>query len=61
MKTFDLTQNTVRELNQALHDQSGECMEREFDVFSPHGQHNIPTIIIPHTSANKGPDEGPNQ
>ena len=52
MKTFDLTQNTVRELNQALHDQSGECMEREFDVFSPHGQHNIACGLDQNLSVN---------
>ncbi|WP_165857503.1 protein glxC [Marinobacter sp. JSM 1782161] len=41
MKTFDLSQTPVRDLNQALHDQAAECVEREFDVLHPNGQHNI--------------------
>ncbi len=41
MKTFDLNQSTVRELNQALHDQAPDCAEREFDVLNPNGRHNI--------------------
>ena len=41
MKTFDLSEATVRDLNQALHDQSPEFVEREFEVLNPKGQHNI--------------------
>lgn len=41
MKTYDLTEAAVRDLNQALHDQSPECVEREFEVLNPKGQHNI--------------------
>jgi len=41
MKTIDLAESSVRELNQALHDQAAECLEREFEVLNPKGQHNI--------------------
>lgn len=41
MKTFDLSQTNVRELNQALHDQAAACVEREFEVLNPNGKHNI--------------------
>lgn len=41
MKTFDLSEVSVRDLNQMLHDQSVECVEREFEVLNPKGQHNI--------------------
>ncbi|WP_432697863.1 protein glxC [Marinobacterium sp. YM272] len=41
MKTFDLSEAQVRDLNQMLHDQSPECVEREFEVTNPKGQHNI--------------------
>lgn len=35
MKTFDLSEVSVRDLNQMLHDQSVECVEREFEVLNP--------------------------
>ncbi|GAA5315476.1 MAG: protein glxC [Candidatus Pelagadaptatus aseana] len=41
MKTINLEQQSVRDLNQALHDQAGECTEREWEVLEPKGQHNI--------------------
>ncbi len=41
MKTFDLAESSIRELNQALHDQAPECTEREWEVLNPKGQHNI--------------------
>lgn len=41
MKTIDLAESSVRELNQMLHDQATECLEREFEVLNPKGQHNI--------------------
>lgn len=41
MKTIDLAEFSVRELNQMLHDQATECLEREFEVLNPKGQHNI--------------------
>lgn len=41
MKTFDLAESSIRELNQALHDQAPECTEREWAVLNPKGQHNI--------------------
>lgn len=41
MKTINLQTQTVRELNQALHDQVPECTEREWTVLEPKGQHNI--------------------
>lgn len=41
MKTIDLAESSIRELNQALHDQAQACLEREFEVLNPKGQHNI--------------------
>ncbi|MBP0047329.1 protein glxC [Marinobacterium sp. AK62] len=41
MKTIDLAESSIRELNQALHDQATECTEREWAVLNPRGQHNI--------------------
>ena len=41
MKTINLETQTVRDLNQALHDQAPECTEREWEVLEPKGQHNI--------------------
>ncbi len=41
MKIINLETETIRDLNQALHDQVGECTEREWEVLSPKGQHNI--------------------
>lgn len=41
MKTVDLATTSVRELNQALHDQAGACTEREWAVLNPGGKHNI--------------------
>ncbi|WP_020680801.1 GXGXG domain-containing protein [Marinobacterium rhizophilum] len=41
MKTIDLTSSTVRDLNQALHEQALECTEREWAVTNPKGQHNL--------------------
>ncbi len=41
MKTINLQQQTVRDLNQALHDQAAECTEREWQVLEAKGQHNL--------------------
>ncbi|NIB38168.1 protein glxC [Pseudomaricurvus alkylphenolicus] len=41
MKTIDIAAGSVRELNQALHDQAEHCSEREFVVTNPKGAHNI--------------------
>lgn len=41
MKTINLETQTVRDLNQALHEQSPECTEREWEVLESKGQHNI--------------------
>lgn len=41
MKTIDLEQSSVRELNQALHDQAQKCTEREWKVIHPAGKHNL--------------------
>ena len=41
MNTIDLSNSSVRGLNQALHEQSGGCTEREWQVLKPAGQHNI--------------------
>ncbi len=41
MKTFDLGNTTVRDLNQALHDQAKTLEEREWVVTHPGGAHNI--------------------
>ena len=41
MKIIDLEKSTVRELNQALHDQHEECSEREWEVTGVKGDHNL--------------------
>lgn len=41
MKTVDLASDSVRDLNQALHDQAGNCTERDWEVLNPAGNHNI--------------------
>lgn len=41
MKTIDLAESSVRDLNQALHEQASECTDREWKVLSPKGQHNL--------------------
>lgn len=41
MKTFDLNQTAVRELNQALHDTAQTAVEREWVVIHPNGAHNL--------------------
>jgi glutamate synthase domain-containing protein 3 len=41
MKTIDLQESSVRELNQALHDQATNCEEREWVVTHPLGRHAI--------------------
>ena len=41
MKTVDLDSESVRDLNQALHDQAGNCTERDWQVLNPAGHHNI--------------------
>ena len=41
MKKFDLTTNTIRELNQALHQQSVSLTDPEWAVIQPKGEHNI--------------------
>jgi glutamate synthase domain-containing protein 3 len=41
MKTINLETQSIRELNQALHEQATECTEREWEVLEPKGQHNI--------------------
>ncbi|KDE40619.1 MAG: protein glxC [Nitrincola lacisaponensis] len=41
MKTVDLSKTSVRELNQALHDQAQTCTEREWQVLQPAGKHNL--------------------
>ncbi|MDR1227437.1 MAG: protein glxC [Azoarcus sp.] len=41
MKTIDLSAATVRDLNQALHDQAKQLTEREWTVAHPDGKHNI--------------------
>ncbi len=41
MKTVDLNTSTVRELNQALHDQAKQCDEREWLVTHPAGTHAL--------------------
>lgn len=41
MRTVDLATQTVRDLNQALHDQAKECTETEWEVLNPKGQHNL--------------------
>jgi glutamate synthase domain-containing protein 3 len=39
--TVDLSKNTVRELNQALHDQANDLTIPNWEVLSPKGEHNI--------------------
>ncbi len=39
MRTFDLTSDSVRELNQALH--SDTASSRRFEVYNPGGKHNV--------------------
>jgi glutamate synthase domain-containing protein 3 len=41
MKSIDLSTASVRELNQALHDQAGQCDEREWQVTQPAGKHAL--------------------
>lgn len=41
MKTIDLSVASVRDLNQALHDQAKELTEREWLVSHPAGKHNL--------------------
>lgn len=41
MKTINLDQSSVRDFNQALHDQALECSEREWQVTHPAGKHNL--------------------
>lgn len=41
MKTVDLSIQSVRELNQALHDEARQPSEREWTVTRPAGKHNI--------------------
>ncbi|MDR2032687.1 MAG: protein glxC [Azoarcus sp.] len=41
MKTIDLSTASVRDLNQALHDQAKQLTEREWTVTHPGGRHNI--------------------
>jgi glutamate synthase domain-containing protein 3 len=41
MKTIDLSNSSVRELNQALHAQSSDLVEREWVVANPGGKHNL--------------------
>ncbi|WP_428034811.1 protein glxC [Amphritea sp.] len=56
MKTINLSEQTVRDLNQALHDQAIECTEREWEVLEPKGQHNIACGLDQNISVDiKGP------
>ncbi len=41
MKSIDLAELSVRDLNQTLHDQALEATDREWTVLNPKGQHNI--------------------
>ncbi|MDG6400102.1 protein glxC, partial [Pseudomonas quasicaspiana] len=41
MKTIDLSISTVRELNQALHDQVNNVQDREWVVTHANGAHNL--------------------
>ncbi len=41
MKTVNLSEVSIRELNQALHDQKAQCTEETWTVLEPKGQHNI--------------------
>ncbi|MFC6805013.1 hypothetical protein ACFQE2_04600 [Methylophaga thalassica] len=40
-QTVDLAQQTVRDLNQALHDQNKELTIAEWEVLNPKGEHNL--------------------
>jgi methylamine---glutamate N-methyltransferase subunit B len=41
MKTFDLATTSLRDINQALHDQALECTEREWKITGAKGNHNL--------------------
>lgn len=41
MKTIDLTQASVTELNQALHAQASDLTEADWSVLNPKGEHNL--------------------
>jgi asparagine synthetase B (glutamine-hydrolysing) len=41
MKTIDLSTATVRDLNQALHDQANNVEDREWVVTHSNGKHNL--------------------
>lgn len=41
MKTFDLATTSLRDINQALHDQALECTEREWKIIGAKGNHNL--------------------
>ena len=41
MRTVDLNESSVTDLNQALHAQTSECTERQWEVLNPKGEHNI--------------------
>jgi len=41
MPSMNLSKNSVRELNQLLHDQAGELTEPEWDIYESGGQHNV--------------------
>lgn len=41
MKSIDLAEVSIRELNQMLHDQAADPVDREWAVYNPKGQHNI--------------------
>jgi len=41
MKIVELEKSSVRELNSALHEQTKECTEREWEVVGAKGDHNL--------------------
>lgn len=41
MRTFDLAKQSVRELNQALHDQKTDLTDSHWEVLNPKGHHNL--------------------
>lgn len=41
VRSIDLSQQSVRDLNQALHDQKDDCTGTEWEVLNPKGHHNI--------------------
>ncbi|MEM8562485.1 MAG: protein glxC [Pseudomonadota bacterium] len=41
MKTVDLTEHSVRDLNQGLHDQAKTIEEPDWEVLNPSGEHNL--------------------